>query len=333
MFGKEETMTRKRVVVLGGGIGGVSAAVNLAQKLRGKHEVILIDRRPYHVYQPANLLLMTGERRPGDITRDLTRTERYGVRVILGNILGIDPDTQTVELESERMGYDYLILALGLETHPEEIPGACEGAHHAWELEAAVRCYDALRNFSGGTIVVGMPATPYRCPPAPFEALFSIDTFLHKRGVRQRTEIHFVAPMARPGGDPKSANRWLTEHAEARGVITHFDWPVAEIDPERNIVRNAHGEELHYDLMFMIPPHRPAQVLLDSGLAEPAGVHVDYDTLVTRYPNIYALGDCVNFPASKAGVVAHQQADLIAHNLAVELTGHGTKERFRLHTT
>ena len=75
----------------------------------------------------------------------------------------------------------------------------------------------------------------------------------------------------------------------------------------------------------MVPPHRPAQVLLDSGLAETeTGIRVDYDTLKTKWDNVYAIGDCADMPASKAGGVAHQEADFVAHNLAVEITGKGS---------
>ncbi len=324
---------KKNIVVLGGGSGGVAAAVNLGDRLGTAHNVVLVDRQPFHVYQPAFLAVMTGARKLRDITRDLMRLRRHNVRVVLGTVHGIDTADQVVHIDGETLPYDALIVSLGLQTHPEDIPGLREGAHHAWELDAAVRCNDALTQFSGGTLVVGQPTGPYRCPPAPFEALFSIDSFLAKRGIRDKTDIHFVAPTPRPGGDPYSPNRWLTERAEERGVTMHYDFAVAEIDADGRKVRGTTGQSLDYDLMFMIPPHRPAQILLDSGIAEPAGVKVDYDYLTTDFPNVWAIGDCANFPGSKAGVVAHQQADLVAHNIAAMVTGTGHKERFKLHTT
>ena len=83
----------------------------------------------------------------------------------------------------------------------------------------------------------------------------------------------------------------------------------------------------------MIPPHRPARVLTDSGLADAeTGVRVDYDTLATKWDNVYAIGDCADMPASKAGGVAHQEADVVAHNLMVELTGRGEPVPLKLHT-
>ena len=76
-----------------------------------------------------------------------------------------------------------------------------------------------------------------------------------------------------------------------------------------------------------------AFILVDSGLVETRnGMRVDYDTLVTRWGNVFAIGDCADMPVSKSGGVAHQQAEVVANNLAVELTGEGDRSTLRLHT-
>jgi sulfide:quinone oxidoreductase len=326
-------MSRQQIVVLGGGSGGVAAAAALGHTLGRDHDVILIDRNPYHVYMPAFLMVMTGDRAARDITRDLGRLARFDVRVIQASIYGIDTDRQVVHVDGGNLPYDHLVISLGLQTHPEAIPGFRESAQHAWELDAALRCHDALAHFEDGRIVVGLPPGPYRCPPAPFETLYSMDQFLDRRGRRERAELHYFAPGPRPSGPPDSVPVWLNEHAERRGVQTHYGFTIKAIDPGGRRVMAENGRELEFDLLFVVPPHRPAQVLLDSGIAEPSGVQVDYDTLQTRWENVWAIGDAVDFPASKAGVVAHQQADLVAHNLAVRLRGKGREQRFKLHTT
>lgn len=326
-------MARKNIVVLGGGSGGVVAATELGRRVGHEHNVILVDRNPFHVYMPSLLAVMTGDRRAEDITRDLSRLKRFNVRVITATVHGIDPQQQQVQLDGEKLPYDYLVISLGLQTHPGDVPGFREGAQHAWELDAALRCHDALEHFDGGTIVLGIPTGMYRCPPAPFEALFSLDSYLKQRGIRQRTELHYFAPTPRPTGPDHTPPVWLTAHAEQRGVTTHFDFTIREIDADGRRVVAQDGKDLRYDLLFMVPPHRPAQPLLDSGIAEAQGINVNYDTLETLWENIWAIGDAVNFPASKAGVVAHQQADLVAHNIAALVTGKGHPERFKLHTT
>jgi sulfide:quinone oxidoreductase len=327
-------MSRKQIVVLGGGSGGIVAASELGRRLGRDHDVILIDRNPFHVYMPAFLMVMTGHRRPRDITRDLSRLKRWGVRVITATIDGIDTGAQTVHLDGQRLGYDELIVSLGLETHPEAIPGSLEaGALHPWELTGALRCHDALTHFEGGRIVVGLPPGPYRCPPAPFETLFSIDWLLSRRGVRDRTTIGFASPNPAPSGPPDSVPVWLEAGAQAREVATHYGFTMSRVDPDQRRLLAEDGRELPYDLLFVVPPHRPAQVLLDSGLAGPTGVKVDPETLATQWPHVWAIGDGADFPGSKAGVVAHQQADVVAHNIAARLTGQGHEERLKLHTT
>lgn len=326
-------MRRQNIVVLGGGSGGVAAAAELGRKLGRDHNVILIDRNPFHVYMPAFLMVMTGDRRARDITRDLARLERFDVRVIHATIHGIDLAEEVIYLDGQKLPFDYLVISLGLQTHPEAIPGFRAAAQHPWELDGALRSHDALRQFAGGRIVVGLPPGPYRCPPAPFEMLYSIDSLLKKRNLREQTEIHYVASTPRPQGEANSPPVWLTAHAERRGVETHFGFTIQEIDPDARVVKAAEGAELPYDLLFMVPPHRPAQALLDSGVASPSGVKVNPNTLVTECGNVWAIGDAADFPGSKAGVVAHQQADVVAHNIAVRVTGQGEEERLKLQTT
>src|SRR5262250_1893038 len=103
---------RKRIVILGGGCGGVVAATQLGRKLGADHDVILIDRRADHIFMPAFLLLMVGDRQPWDISRKLSQLEKHNVKFIQSEIAGIDPMRQEVSLEKERLGYDYLIVSL-----------------------------------------------------------------------------------------------------------------------------------------------------------------------------------------------------------------------------
>ena len=94
-----------------------------------------------------------------------------------------------------------------------------------------------------------------------------------------------------------------------------------------------YGYQIPYDLLVMVPPHRPAQALFDCGLAETEnGIRVDYNTLKTKWDNVYALGDCADLPASKSGGVAHQEAEVIAHNVTAEITGKGRPVDLWLHT-
>jgi len=324
---------RKQIVILGGGSGGVVAATKLARELGERHDIVLVDRRPVHVFMPGFLFLLVGEREPDDITRRLRRLERHGIKVVQDEILGIDPARQQVALAGGRIPYDYLIVALGFETRPEMIPGYAEGAHHAWELEAAMKARAALAAFNGGRVLVGVPLGPYRCPPAPYETQWMLDGYFKKRGIRDRVTIEYFTREAEPSGDARDPVVWMDAESRRRDIRQHYEFIAHSIDPEKRTVNGLYGYKLGYDLLFMIPPHRPARALIDSGLADTEnGIRVDYDTLATKWDNVYAIGDCADMPASKAGVVAHQEGDVVAHNLAVEITGRGEPAPLRLHT-
>src|SRR5262245_18987648 len=141
---------RKRIVVLGGGCGGVVAATHLGRKLGADHDVILIDRRADHIFMPAFLFIMLGERLPRDISRSLSHLQKRNVKVMQSEIRGIDPTRQQVSLEKEKVSYDYLIVSLGLQTRPDLIPGFAQASTHPWEMDAAVHLRDPIGSFARG---------------------------------------------------------------------------------------------------------------------------------------------------------------------------------------
>lgn len=326
-------LNQKQIVVLGGGSGGVAVATRLARELGSKHDVVLVDRRADHVFMPAFLFMMVGQREPAQITRKLRALEKRGVKVIQDEVLGIDASRQEVSLGGGNVHYDFLIVSLGLETAPDIIPGYAEAANHAWEMDAALKTRRALESFGGGRVVVGVPLGPYRCPPAPYEAQWMLDSYFKERGIRDRVSIEFFTRDPEPSGEAHDPVVWMDAESKSRGIKQNYDFIAQAIDPEKKTVKGLYGYELNYDLLFMIPPHRPARALIDSGLADTEnGVRVDYDTLATKWDNVYAIGDCADMPASKAGGVAHQEADVVAHNLKVALTGRGEALPLILHT-
>ncbi len=324
---------RKQIVVLGGGSGGVVAASQLGRKLGTSHDVFLVDRRPDHLFMPAFLFVMVGERRAQDVARSLSRLEARNVKFIQSEVLGIDPTRQQVQLQNQSLDYDYLIVSLGMQIRPDLIPGFAEASLHPWELDGAVRLAEALRSFNEGRIVVGVPLGPYRCPPAPYEAQWMLDSYFKKRGIRERVDIEYFTRDPEPAGEHRSPVIWMDDESRRRKVKQHYEFVVRSIDPEKKVVSGLYGYSIPYDLLVMIPPHRPAQALFDCGLAETEnGVRVDYETMRTKWDNVYAIGDCADMPASKSGGVAHQEADIVAHNIAVEITGKGKPLDLWLHT-
>jgi sulfide:quinone oxidoreductase len=324
---------RKRIVILGGGCGGIVAATHLGRKLGADHDVVLIDRRSNHIFMPAFLFVMLGERQPHDISRSLSHLQKRNVKVVQSEVVGIDPSRQEVTLQKEKINYDYLIVSLGLQTRPDLISGFAEASLHPWEMETALRLRDALSTFRGGRVVVGIPLGPYRCPPAPYEAQWMLDGYFRQQGIRERVQLEYFTRDGEPTGEAHDPVVWMDAESKRRNIKQNYEFVVRSIDPEKKIVKGLYNYNLPYDLLVMVPPHRPAQVLLDSGLADTeTGIRVDYNTLQTKWDKVYAIGDCADMPASKAGGVAHQEADVLAHNLAAEITGKGRPVDLWLHT-
>src|SRR6516225_3295480 len=259
---------RKKIVILGGGCGGVVAATHLGRKLGGDHDIILVDRRAEHIFMPAFLFLMLGQRQPREISRSLKNLEKRSVKVIQSEILGINPARQEVSLNEEKINYDYLIVSLGLQTRPDLIPGFAESSLHPWEMETALRLRDALANFRGGSVVIGVPLGPYRCPPAPYEAQWMLDGYFRDRGIGDHVQIEYFTRDAEPTGEAHDPVVWMDAESKRRDIKQNYEFVVRSIDPERRVVHGLYNYNISYDLLVMVPPHRPAQVLLDCGLAD-----------------------------------------------------------------
>jgi sulfide:quinone oxidoreductase len=238
---------RKRIVILGGGCGGVVAATHLGRKLGANHDVILVDRRPNHVFMPAFLFLMLGQRQPQDISRSLGRLRKRNVNVVQSEILGIDPSRQEVVLQNEKISYDYLIVSLGLQTRPDLVPGLSEASLHPWEMETALRLRDALAAFRGGRIVIGVPLGPYRCPPAPYEAQWMLDGYFRQRGLRERVDIEYFTRDSEPTGEAHDPLVWMDAESKNRNIKQNYEFVVRSINPEKKLLHVLYNYTLSYD--------------------------------------------------------------------------------------
>lgn len=311
----------KRVVVLGGGVGGTIVANLLAKRLRpGEAEVTLVEKTGRHVYQPAFLYVAFGEMDPDAVARDERSLLSDRVRLVVGEAQRIDPGRHEVLLADGRvLPYDRLVVALGARLVPQELPGM-EAAHHFYSLPAAIRMREALERFDGGRVVVGVGSVPYKCPPAPAEAACQIEYYATKRGMRNRTDIHFLSPISRvfPLENVNPAvEAWFADH----GIRSTTFFNVESIDPEKRVVHSIEGETAPYDLLILVPPHRGAKVVEESGLGDRGGwLPVDRRTLrVKGHPDVFGIGDCTDLPVSKSGSAAHFQAPVVAETIVADL--------------
>jgi sulfide:quinone oxidoreductase len=324
-----------RIVILGGGVGGTLTANLLQRKLRrrvraGEVSITVVDQTGLHTYQPGFMYIaMSGERAAA-----LERPERSLldplVTLIVGDIEAIDETDRTVRLaDGQRLRYDFLVIATGSRIVPETIEHFDAEAHHFYTAEAALELRRALDAFRGGRVVIGIAGMPYKCPPAPLEVAFLIEAELRERHLRDGSEIHFCSPIGR-AFTIESVSDMATPILAAKGIELHTFFNVEAIDPRRHVVASLEGEELGYDLLILVPPHKGQQFLIDSGVAPAPGgwLPTDRATLaVGGRPDVFALGDATDLPLSKAGSTAHFEAPVVTERIAAAIEGREVDHR------
>ncbi len=321
----------KKVLILGGGDGGTILANRLVKKLSPDQvEVEVVDKSDIHWYQPGFLFVATGEAEKEDISRRRPKLFRKGVKFTKGEAKKIDLDNRSVEIsDGTKKTYDYLVIATGSSLNPDEIPGFTEGVDHFWNYDAAMKLRKKLFSIKEGKVIVGIGGLLYKCPVAPLEIVFLAEEIFRRRGVRDKIEIKYVSPIDRAYA-PHLLNKVIEDEMKKRGidVITFFS--VDTVDPEKKVVNSLEGDSLEYDLLILTPPQQGAKVVRDSGIGDDEGwIPVDkYFLNVEGYDDAFAVGDATALPTPKTGVIAHFQAATLANNLAVEITGEGTKELF-----
>jgi len=326
----------KSVVILGGGTGGLVAANTLRRLLGREHRVILVDRSADYLFAPSYLWLMLGQRRPDQIKRPLVRLDRKGIEFRHAEIEALNLRDRTVKTSSGDLPYDYPVVALGAETAISSIPGLAEAACDLYDLKGVQRLWNTLQEFQGGRVVVLVSRTPFKCPAAPYEAALLLESFFAGRGLRNKVDLSVYTPEPQPmpvAGPELGAA--VSGMLAQRGVRYSPKWTVSSVDPQRRQLRFENGDEVPFDLLVAVPPHRSPAVVRESGLAGETGwVPVDSGTLKTSHENVYALGDVatIKLPNGmilpKAGVFAHYQAETVAHNIAAAIQGRPQQQRF-----
>jgi sulfide:quinone oxidoreductase len=348
----------QQIVIVGGGVGGTIVANVLARKLHADEaEITVIDATGSHQYMPGWLYLPFNHSAGIELSRSERTLLNSHVKLVVGHVAQIN--TQDRELRVLQTGagdskgkagkgrpadtagmltipYDYLVLGTGARLAPEDLPGLHEAEdkwHHFYSLDGALRLRSELDTFHGGRIVLAIGGIPYRCPPAPLEFVFLLDEWLEHRGLRQKTEIHYTFPLNRVF-PIESVAEVAAPLLEERGIKTTVFFNTEAVDTERQVISSLEGEELPYDLLVMVPPHRGAQVIENSGLGDGQGwIPTNRETLeVKDVERVYALGDATDLPVSKSGSAAHFEAKVIASRIEADVRGEEPDPKHGIYT-
>jgi sulfide:quinone oxidoreductase len=317
------------IVILGGGVGGTLVANLLAKQLgrridRGTVEVTVVDSLGAHVYQPGFMYIAMGSEQEDHLQRPVRALLDHRVRLVVGTVDRVNEQLRTVHLmDGTDLSYDELVLATGSRILPESIEHFASEAHHFYTAEAACELRAALDAFTGGRVVVAIASMPYKCPPAPLEVAFLIESELRERGMRDKSEVHFCSPIGR-AFTIESVSAMATPILEEKGIELHTFFNVESIDADRKVVVSLEGEEQPYDLLVLVPPHKGQQFLIDSGLAPAPGGWLPTDRHTLRVggrPDVFALGDATDLPLSKAGSTAHFEAPVVVEGVVARIEG------------
>jgi sulfide:quinone oxidoreductase len=321
---------KTNVLILGDGIGGIVTANLLLKKARKeKLELIirLVGNSPMHTYQPGLLFLpfqKRGYKTLQDIQKPAAGFIAPGIEYICENINAIDTAQRQVTTDHQTLSYDWLVLGLGCRTLIEEVEGLTEqwgkNVHGFYTPGSAVRLAKAMEEFNGGDLVIDIADMPIKCPVAPLEFVCLADHYLSQRGIRKKTSITLVTPLDGAFTKPV-CNDVLTDILLEKKINI-----VANASLDRVTDRAMYcpdGQEVPFDMMVTVPPHEGSQLIEDAGLGDELGFgRTDKQTLKSAIADrIFLVGDNNNVPTSKAGSVAHFQADVIVHNILREITG------------
>ena len=215
-----------------------------------------------------------------------------------------------------------LVVALGADLAPERTPGLVECGHEFYSPAGAAAVRDLLPDFRGGSIVIGVLGGFFKCPPAPYEAAFMLHDLLTRRGLREATTLQIVTPMPKPIPISDDVSSSILSLLDERGIgHSHSSW-VERLDPDTKVAHLRDGREIAFDLFLGVPVHVAPPVVVESGLTEDDGwIAVDRNTLETRFPGVYAVGDVASMPVPRAGVIAEGEAATLADVLLHRLGG------------
>ena len=318
-----------RVVVVGGGFGGATAARYL-RLWGGRVDVTLVERNAEFISCPLSNLVLGGMRGMADITRGYDGLRATGVKLLRGEVTAVDAAGKTVRLaDGTALPYDRLVLSPGVDFIPDAVGGfdaapAQGKLLHAWkagpQTVALRRQLEAMRD--GGLFVLTVPRAPYRCPPGPYERACVVAAYLKQAKPRSK----LLVCDANPEVQSKKAlfERAFKQHYE--GILEYRpNTELKEVDAASNTAK-FEFEDIKADVLNVVPPQRAGDIARIAGLVNVNNRWAGVDWLSmesTAVAGVHVLGDAT-FPAPampKSGHIANQHAKVAAAAILQLLKG------------
>ena len=345
--------TTARIVIAGSGLGGLAAANRLARELDGA-KITIVDRKEIHNYQPGYTLVATGVwpvEKVSDRNADLMPA---GVEWVKEMVSEFDPEANAIVTDSgRRIGYDYLIVATGLQFDFGQIEGmdvAAIGTNGLGSVypspqaaQATWQAMDAYRQ-KGGKALMTLPASPLKCAGAPLKMTFMVVDRLQQAGTRDRSDVQFHSALDNIFSVPRINQEVLDRWDRLKVPVTFNSKLVAvDIGARRATVTSPEGErtELDYDFIHVVPPMRAPDAVKNSplswkegGFAAGGWLEVDKETLRhRRFPNVFGIGDINGTPKGKTAATVKKSTPLVVQNLLDVIAGREPSLKFDGYTS
>jgi len=318
-----------RVVIIGGGFGGATAARLLRQQAP-QLDVTLVEPANRFYTCPFSNLVLAGLLPLQAIAQDYAALIRAGVRHQRQQALDIDPIRKQVILDDgTRIEYDRLIVSPGIDLRWDAIEGydaaAAERVPHAWKAGPQTlllrRQLEAMPD--GGSVIISVPANSYRCPPGPYERASLIAHYLSRH--KPRSKVLILDSKDRFSKQALFTSAWKDLYGDrVEWVGLSDDGKVVRVDPARREVETDFSSRHRAAVLNVIPPQQAGRIAVTAGLTDASGwVPVDPHTFESRHAaGIHVVGDaCIAAPMPKSGFAAGMQARAAVANIVGELTG------------
>jgi len=308
-----------RVVVLGAGFGGLELTSILSETIGDDLDLTLIDQHDSFYFGFSKLDVMFGRKPVDSVKISYSSITKPGVKFCKETILAIDPVKKIVTTQNKTYETDVLVVALGANYDMHATPGLIEHGNEYYSFEGAEKLRDKIPNFRKGNAIVGVCGAPFKCPPAPSEGALMLHDHLVNTGVRDACTISLVIPYGSPIPPSPDSSKALVKAFEERDIKFIPQHKISSL--RANIAVLDDGTELPFDLFLGIPKHVAPDVVLQSGLAENGWIPVDRNNLLTKFPDVYAIGDVTSVGTPKAGVFAEGAAKIAAASIIARFHG------------
>ncbi len=326
-------MAKPRILILGGGFGGLETAFGLRLLVRERADITVVSDQDHFLFKPNSIYVPFGLD-PDRLKVPLAKpTAKRDIELVQGRAHDIDPDARRVKVDGRTLDYDQLVVATGSGMRASEIPGLAEHAISMWtpaemlELrDGFERTLDAAKAGNHQRVLFLIPPNN-KCAGPLYEIVLMFETWLRRKGGREATSITWATyedGYIQAFG-PR-LHELVTEEFERRGIEGHTDWVVDSVDSKGVEFHN--GERVDHDLLVAFPPYVASTPFPGLEADDRGFLVTDLATrCLERHPDIYAVGDAGDFPVKQA-FLAFLQGDAVASQIASVILGTEPKLSF-----